>query len=322
MGILIIIACIVAFIAYCIWGKEETSKPPVPKKNDNLVNSQSPHGRKGGGSGRRAKSPSRQVAATIKTPLIDPKWEATSRALKDHLLPAEILAIPLTEGYTRIVEELQKRYPMIPFDLPPMEDQIHEYAAREEYLSRSGLSPDHETITPRQILRGVLSTIRDNALDAYLSHRPDFSTHPAIPKGVGSASFWQNEGDYRTADPGNGDPQDWSERRWVVYCRDKSCCRFCGRGLALDEFHVHHIQGRSLTGNHQLDNLVTLCTSCHSLMPSHTMDLVKPRSRSVKERRVRAVPVKKRELDEWTQELVNKTVRSLAAKHKLHTPKK
>jgi len=322
MGALLIVTCIVAFLAYCTWKKGRTGKPRAPGGNESAASSLIPHGSAKGCYDRRSRRPDPQATATTRTIPMDTERKATIRALKSHLLPAEILAEPLAQGYATMEDALRRRYPLIPFHFPPMEQQIDDYAAAGEYLSRSGLIPSHETLTPQQILRGLLSGFRDSALDSYFAHRPDFSSHAPIPKGVGTSSFWLREGNNRMTEPGIGVPPDWAERKWVVYCRDQRCCRYCGRALTVDEFHVHHIPEKTMAGNHQLDNLVTLCSSCHSLMPGHTMDLIKPRSRSRKGRRIPAARVKKREIEEWTQGILHKTVRSLAVQHKLPVPKK
>lgn len=258
---------------------------------------------------------SRSVRPRRKRPT-DTEWAAASRALSHHSLPAKILANPMAEGYSRMLDGLSQRYPLIPFDFPPMEEQIHEFAATGEYLSGQGSLPDYKTLMPRQILRGFLSDVRDQALCFYSTHRPDFSFHSVIPEGVGSTSFWQDEAYFRETEAADALPLDWRERRLVVYYRDEGHCRYCGRGVRDRDFHAHHIRGKSMTGDHGLDNLVTLCTSCHSVMPGHTADL-KKRDRSSKGKRRFAARLRQTEMGEWTKDLVNKTVTSLAAKYSL-----
>jgi 5-methylcytosine-specific restriction endonuclease McrA len=112
---------------------------------------------------------------------------------------------------------------------------------------------------------------------------------------------------------------DWRERRLVIYCRDEGHCRYCGQGVSDSDFQAHHIRGKSVTGDHRLDNLVTLCTSCHSVMPGHTADL-KKRGPSSTGRRKFVATVKQTEMGGWTKDLVNKIVSSLAAKYSLPAP--
>lgn len=319
---LLIIACIGALIAYCLWKKDQKGRSEPLKNGKGLASSEVFNGQAKGGPGLAATRPAGQETARKRSVPRDRKRQQAVRALENHRLPAEILAQPLAEGYARMVDELRRRYPLIPFSFPPMKAQVSEFAAIEDYLSRSGLVPDYHTLTPRAMLHGLLSTVRDSALDSYFAHRPDFSAHPVIPKEVGSALFWLNEGTHSLTDPGSAVPPDWQDRKEVVYYRDMCGCRCCGREITADEFHVHHVKGRSRTGNHQLDNLVTLCSSCHSLMPGHTVDLINTRPRPRKRGQMSVTRVKKREIEDWTQDLLNEIVQSLADKYNLPAPKK
>ena len=61
-------------------------------------------------------------------------------------------------------------------------------------------------------------------------------------------------------------PDDWDERRSRVYERDGYACQNCGvqggpYGAA--ELHADHITPISKGGSHRLDNLQTLCRTCH-----------------------------------------------------------
>jgi len=53
---------------------------------------------------------------------------------------------------------------------------------------------------------------------------------------------------------------DWAEVRLAVLTRDGYCCTQCG---SQDNLHVHHTQPRRKGGENQMDNLQTLCESCH-----------------------------------------------------------
>lgn len=243
------------------------------------------------------------------------KDEEAKRVFTNRFTPPKNLEKPLSAGYVRMVDGLGRRYPSIPFKFP----------STQEFLSQSLLISNHENLTPRQIIRLFLSTVREHALNSYFKNRPDFSTHAAIPKGVGSKLFWLSEGSHSRTEPGIV-PEDWPGRRMVVYRRDARHCRYCGRKLAVNEFHVHHIEERSKTGNHQFDNLVTLCESCHSLMAHHAglmgYEETTYRYRRDGSRRAVTKVVKAREIEEWTQALLNDTVQSLVTNFKLGTPRK
>jgi hypothetical protein len=54
----------------------------------------------------------------------------------------------------------------------------------------------------------------------------------------------------------------WEDVRLQVLERDNYTCQFCFKKKE-SRFHVHHIQKRDLGGPDTLDNLVTVCPSCH-----------------------------------------------------------
>lgn len=53
---------------------------------------------------------------------------------------------------------------------------------------------------------------------------------------------------------------DWAEIRLAVLARDGYHCTQCG---GQDKLHVHHVRPRRKSGTSQMDNLQTLCESCH-----------------------------------------------------------
>ena len=81
-------------------------------------------------------------------------------------------------------------------------------------------------------------------------------------------TFWESEASFRLTENGK-DPPDWDERRRIIFNRDGGRCQRCGINMELDECHIHHIKPRARGGDHSLTNLVTLCRSCHPLMPGH-----------------------------------------------------
>lgn len=53
---------------------------------------------------------------------------------------------------------------------------------------------------------------------------------------------------------------DWERRRAMVFERDGRRCQNCG---AAGRLEAHHITPISEGGTNDLDNLTTLCRSCH-----------------------------------------------------------
>lgn len=67
-------------------------------------------------------------------------------------------------------------------------------------------------------------------------------------------------------------PADWDDRRRKVYQRDGYECQLChaqGGQVGDTELHAHHVTPISEGGSHDLDNLVTLCKSCHNDQHDH-----------------------------------------------------
>lgn len=52
--------------------------------------------------------------------------------------------------------------------------------------------------------------------------------------------------------------------RQYVLDRDDYRCQVCGWGKELGGLHLHHVQFRSLGGDHESNNLVVLCWQCHT----------------------------------------------------------
>ena len=54
---------------------------------------------------------------------------------------------------------------------------------------------------------------------------------------------------------------DWDKIRYLVYLRDRFTCQDCGiNGIRLD---IHHIIPFIANRDNSIDNLITLCRSCH-----------------------------------------------------------
>lgn len=83
--------------------------------------------------------------------------------------------------------------------------------------------------------------------------------------------------DIRRRRMSEGYPPDWDSRRRSVYQRDNYQCQNCGaqggpHGNA--ELHAHHVVPKSKGGTHQLNNLTTMCSTCHDAI--HNQNDVSP----------------------------------------------
>jgi 5-methylcytosine-specific restriction endonuclease McrA len=56
-------------------------------------------------------------------------------------------------------------------------------------------------------------------------------------------------------------PATYEALRQEVLCRDEWRCQSCG---AMSNLEVHHQEFRSHSGADSEENLITLCSSCHS----------------------------------------------------------
>jgi 5-methylcytosine-specific restriction endonuclease McrA len=54
---------------------------------------------------------------------------------------------------------------------------------------------------------------------------------------------------------------DYGALRQLVLCRDAWRCQVCGKASQLE---IHHIEFRSSLGDDSLENLITLCATCHA----------------------------------------------------------
>jgi len=59
---------------------------------------------------------------------------------------------------------------------------------------------------------------------------------------------------------------DWSNIRLLIYSRDNYTCQHCKRLMrnSKEAFHVHHKVPFLFSFDNSLNNLITLCKSCHS----------------------------------------------------------
>jgi 5-methylcytosine-specific restriction endonuclease McrA len=56
------------------------------------------------------------------------------------------------------------------------------------------------------------------------------------------------------------EPEIYRQLRLQVLARDRWQCQYCGKRTNLEEHHQH---SRAHGGKDQIENLITLCGSCH-----------------------------------------------------------
>jgi len=181
-------------------------------------------------------------------------WEAKVNEVRELVRPV------VEDSYAKLVEEIRHKWPFVPFDFPDLDALLANIGGCLGYGIRYQQSIE---ALAKRVLYPVVSTSVKN----FINYNPDFIGSGQV---VNSLSFVQPStyGIYfRTANSRN--PPDWAERRRAVYDRDGGRCRRCGITVPLERSHIHHLVRRSEGGSHSLDNLVTLCRDCHSLMPEH-----------------------------------------------------
>jgi 5-methylcytosine-specific restriction endonuclease McrA len=62
------------------------------------------------------------------------------------------------------------------------------------------------------------------------------------------------------------DPESYEGLRQQILRRDGWRCQFCG---TMSNLEVHHREFRSHSGTDSDENLITLCTACHTRMHRH-----------------------------------------------------
>lgn len=192
--------------------------------------------------------------------------------------------------YHEVTSQLHDAYPNVTFALPrptELNQALKEASQREvEALNREYRALPHlrkSLKTPRAAARhagAVAVVVMDNvaaaAVESYLRHRSPLSEPLDLPHAWADETFWASERSNRTT-PGGRDPRDWKIRRSLVLRRDGGRCRNCGKLVALESCHIHHVKRRSEGGDHALSNLIALCRDCHTLMDGHgTMRAIRP----------------------------------------------
>jgi hypothetical protein len=215
------------------------------------------------------------------------------------------------ECYRRMEKDIKERYPLVPIRFPSeeeilenlneilkrpserkkdtgsnsagvysdyfdkwrWEEDFQAYVIPEEVWKRIVHSPS-EAIG--QATKKVLGSLIKRAKDDFIGYRPDMIVTSYVPREMESEEFWASEERLRITKNGRT-PPDWDERRRIVHQRDGQQCQRCGLTVSLEECHIHHMKRRSEGGDHSLQNLVTLCRSCHQLMEGHKgMKAIRP----------------------------------------------
>jgi 5-methylcytosine-specific restriction endonuclease McrA len=181
-------------------------------------------------------------------------------AQKRIVYSEEHLRVLLTKFVPKLTESIQQRYPSITFDFPDTETLLRKIPWNDKGFR----GPAHRVLK-KFLHRTLVPIVRQS----YKKHSPVFKTNRPCPTRAASNSFWQAEEQHRVTRNGIN-PPDWRKRRYLVYERDQARCQRCGLSLTLDTCDTHHLIMRGNGGDHGLTNLVTLCRSCHSLMPAHS----------------------------------------------------
>lgn len=68
----------------------------------------------------------------------------------------------------------------------------------------------------------------------------------------------------------------WQRKRKAVRDRDGDCCRSCGASGNWAKLSVHHLLPASLGGTDEMENLLTLCATCHPVYEKAARTLTLP----------------------------------------------
>lgn len=168
---------------------------------------------------------------------------------------------PIVEtAYVQLTDEIRQKWPLIRFRFPSVNDLL----ARQENTFPRHYSYQDDRILAKQLLDPVVSS----AITDFIDHTWALSEYASIPSVAPKSNV---DLSHKSASFANSPrtPADWPRRRQQVHSTDKGLCRRCGTSVPLEKCHIHHMVRRSAGGNHSIDNLVTLCRDCHSLMPEH-----------------------------------------------------
>ena len=89
------------------------------------------------------------------------------------------------------------------------------------------------------------------------------NSNPNWRGGVSEHNFWELHGI---------EQRDWMRLAQIIRERDKFICQYCSKRHS---FIVHHIIPRSVYLDNSMDNLITLCKSCHPKVEQLTTQYLK-----------------------------------------------
>ena len=118
----------------------------------------------------------------------------------------------------------------------------------------------------KSVVEEALRPIISIAVDDFMNLSPDFAN---VYENLTETNSFPAKGNYKNI-INQANPPDWQKRRELVYERDNHSCKRCGTYVELKHSHTHHLKRRSQGGDHSLNNLITLCRDCHSLMSGHS----------------------------------------------------
>ena len=110
---------------------------------------------------------------------------------------------------------------------------------------------------PPSIQSKVDSTFR--FIDALCSYLPEVELH--IEVGKFNTAKMINP-DIQGVDYQHGQTYGYYDERYYVFARDNYTCQVCGKKNKV--LHTHHIVFKSYGGTDRADNLITVCSDCHT----------------------------------------------------------
>ena len=164
----------------------------------------------------------------------------------------------LERVYYQLIDAIKNKYPKVCFPAHPLSQYIrtldqHNYKLKQETLGFSAI---------------LLEPLIASVINSYLQTSDRFDVPSVSSRSIGTHEFWNNEHLHRKT-PSGADPKDWHDRRKIIHDRDGGRCIRCGVAVELGDCHIHHLLRRSSGGDHSIQNLVTLCRSCHTTMDGH-----------------------------------------------------
>lgn len=121
-------------------------------------------------------------------------------------------------------------------------------------------------------------------------YRKRYKDDPILSKKISDGrkkKYMENKELFRIKNKINKDRIHFGGNKEVVLERDEFKCTVCGR---TEDLQVHHIDrsGRTASANNNLENLVTLCRSCH--FKEHKKEIINPERISQKMKEISSDP--------------------------------